>query len=105
MKKLGMIFCVMVQLVMIKGMDFRADMAQVKRMEILRTIRKGATIDMSLDSSSQTDDDMSCSSSLSSSRSSSGNFPIFRLKEVKQGSSPRQRESSKKFLQNLGVGQ
>ncbi len=116
MKKFGMILCVIVQPIMIKGMDSaQSNKAQVKKMEIVRRIfrQQRNTVEMSLESNSQTEDEMSISGSLSSSQSSSGSFPIFIPKEVvqekssnyrsKHGYTPRQRESSKKFLQYLGT--
>lgn len=102
MKKFGIMFCVVIQSIAIVAMDSSVEnIAQIEKMEFFIMMRRKErnAIEMSLESNSQAEDGMSCSSS----RSSSGNFPIFRLKEVKQGSSPRQRESSKKFLQTLGT--
>jgi hypothetical protein len=115
MKKYGMIFCVMIQSIVVVAMDNAlSNKAQIKKMEIVRRIfrQQRNTVEMSLESNSQTEDEMSYSSSLSSSQSSSGSFPIFIPKETvqekssnlirsKHGRTPRQRESSKNLLYNI----
>ena len=109
MKKIGMISCVMVQSIIIVAMDSaQPNVAQIKKMEIVRRIFRNQrnTADMSLDSNLQTEDDMSCSGSLSDSRSSSGSFPIPIPREIvqekssncvrsKQGRTPRQKGIAK----------
>ena len=114
MKKIGMISFFMIQSIITVAMDSaQPNVAQIKKMEIVRRIFRNQrnTADMSLDSNSQTEDDMSWSGSLSDSRSSSGSFPIPIPREIvqeklsncvrsKQGRTPRQREFPKQ-LQNL----
>jgi hypothetical protein len=116
MKKYSIIFCVMVQSIMMVAMDNAPlNKAQVKKMEIVRRIfrQQRNTVDMSLESNSQTEDEMSYSGSLSSSQSSSGSFPIVIVKKAEQQTcnnsmkssqsrTPRQRESSKILLYDLG---
>jgi hypothetical protein len=108
MKKYIITYLLMITSVMLIGMDnTSSNKREIKKMEILRRVlrQQRNTVEMSLESSSQTDDEMSFSSSLS------GSFPIPIPKEVvqekssnfvisKHGYSPRQRESSlKKLLQ------
>ncbi len=103
-----MISCVMIQSIITVAMDSaQPNVAQIKKMEIVRRIfrQQRNTVEMSLESNSQTEDDMSCSGS------SSGSFPIPIPTEIvqeklsncvrsKQGCTPRQRELSKQ-LQDL----
>src|SRR5260221_5175540 len=113
MKKYSMISFLMVQPIMIAAMDSAlSNVAQIKKMEMVRRIfrQQRNTVEMSIESNSQTEDEMSFSGSLSSSQSSSGSFPIPVPKEVvhssnlvksKHGRTPRQRESSKNLLYEL----